>query len=599
MRQTSSALHNLDWAVKACTLSVLCVMTSVALTAQTFAPLHSFDGTDGALPDAGLVQAIDGNLYGTTLFGGANCAPNGGCGTVFKITPNGKVTTLYSFCAQSGCIDGAAPQAGLVQAIDGNLYGTTPNGGANCAPNGGCGTVFKITPNGELTTLYSFCAQSGCTDGAYPFAGLVQATDGNLYGTTLFGGANNDGTVFEMTPKGTLKTLFSFDSTNGTNPYAGLIQASDGNFYGTTIGGGKFNYGMVFKLTPRGRITTLHSFCHLSSCADGQSPQTALIQATNGDFYGTTSSGGVQGGGMVFRITSKGTFTVLYSFCSLAFCSEGSTPMAGLVQATNGNLYGTTSLGGNPGYGTIFEISPGGELTYPFVFDNYFTDGAQPHAGLVQATNGALYGTTYYGGANSVGTVFSLSVKSATSTALVSSLNPSIYGQSVTWTAMVTTSGSTAPTGKVNFVWEGNSIGEATLSASGVASLTKSTLNADTYPLTAVYSGDANNASSKSAILNQVVTETTSAATISSSANPSTQGQAVTFTATIISPTVTATGPVTFTAGKTMLGTAQLSGGKAKFTTSTLAVGATTVKATYYGDSNIAKSSGSVIQTVQ
>ena len=185
------------------------------------------------------------------------------------------------------------------------------------------------------------------------------------------------------------------------------------------------------------------------------------------------------------------------------------------------------------------------------------------------------------------------------STNLVSSLNPSIYGQSVTWTATVTTLGSTTPTGNVNFVWEGNSIGVATLDASGIATLTRSNLNADTYPLTAVYSGDTNNAGSTSAILNHVLKETTSAATLSSSANPSTEGQAVTFTATITSPTVTATGPVTFTAGKTVLGTAELSGHKATFTTSTLAVGSTNVTVTYYGDSNIARSSASVTQTVQ
>jgi hypothetical protein len=189
--------------------------------------------------------------------------------------------------------------------------------------------------------------------------------------------------------------------------------------------------------------------------------------------------------------------------------------------------------------------------------------------------------------------------KCPTSVARASSLNPSIYGQKVTWTATVTTSGSVTPTGTVNFTWDGYSIGTATLNASGVATLTKSNLNVYTYPLTAVYSGDANNASSKSAILNQVVKETTSAATLSSSPNPSTQGQAVTFTATITSPTVTATGPVTFTAGKTVLGTAQLSGGKAKFTTSTLPVGSTTATATYNGDSNIAESSASVTQTVQ
>ena len=187
--------------------------------------------------------------------------------------------------------------------------------------------------------------------------------------------------------------------------------------------------------------------------------------------------------------------------------------------------------------------------------------------------------------------------KSTTSTSLTSSLNPSIYGQKVTWTATVTSSGSIIPTGKVNFTWSGHTIGSATLS-SGVATLTRSNLNADPYPLTAVYTGDANNLRSTSAVLNQVVLETTSAATLSSSPNLSTQGQAVTFTAKISSPTVIPTGPVTFTAGKTVLGTAQLGGGEAKLAISSLPVGSTKVTATYYGDSNIAKSSASVIQTV-
>ncbi len=189
--------------------------------------------------------------------------------------------------------------------------------------------------------------------------------------------------------------------------------------------------------------------------------------------------------------------------------------------------------------------------------------------------------------------------KFTTSTSFVSSLNPSIYGQKVTWTATVTSSGSITPTGKVKFTWSGYTIGSATLNSSGVATLTKSNLNADAYPLTAVYVGDANNLGSTSVVLNQVVLETTSTATLTSSPNPSTQGQAVTFTATITSPTVTPTGPVTFAVGKTVLGTAQLSAGKAKFTTSTLAVGSTKVTATYYGNSNIAKSSASVTQTVR
>lgn len=190
-------------------------------------------------------------------------------------------------------------------------------------------------------------------------------------------------------------------------------------------------------------------------------------------------------------------------------------------------------------------------------------------------------------------------VHSPTSTSLTSGLNPSIYGQKVTWTATVTSSGSFMPTGKVQFTWSGYTIGSATLNSNGVATFSRSNLNADSYPLTAVYAGDADNLGSTSVVLNQVVLETTSTATLTSLPNPSTKGQAVSFTAKISSPTVIPTGPVTFTAGKTVLGTAQLSGGKATLTISSLAVGSTKVTVTYYGDSNIAKSSASVIQTVQ
>jgi hypothetical protein len=203
-------------------------------------------------------------------------------------------------------------------------------------------------------------------------------------------------------------------------------------------------------------------------------------------------------------------------------------------------------------------------------------------------------------GNNSIGVLLNnTGIHNPTSTSLTSSLNPSTYGQKVTWTATVTSSGSITPTGKVRFTWSGNTIGSATLNRSGVATLTRSNLNADAYPLTAVYLGDADNLASTSAVLNQVVLETTSAATLTSSPNPSTQGQAVTSTAKITSPTVTPTGPVTFTSGKTVLGTAQLSGGKATLTIATLAVGSTKVTVTYNGDSNIAKSSASVVQTVR
>src|SRR5271166_1837884 len=359
-------------------LAIFCAATAIASPAQTLTTLVSFDGTNGAGPQSYLIQGSDGNFYGTTMYGGANDAPACdfgilvGCGTVFKITPGGTLTTLYSFCAQSNCTDGANPYGGLVQATDGNFYGTTYQGGAvaNCGGIFGCGTVFKITPGGTLTTLYSFCAQSNCTDGVYPYAGLVQATDGNFYGTAWGGGAssaycpNGCGTVFKITSAGTLTTLHSFDNADGVYPYAALVQAADGNFYSTTLGGGAYGLGTVFKITPAGALTTLYTFCSQIGCTDGQSPYAGLVQAADGNFYSTTTGGGANARGTVFRITPGGTLTTLYSFCSHIVCSDGAQPRDGLVQGTDGNLYGTTSTGG-PGYnaqGTVFRITSWGLL---------------------------------------------------------------------------------------------------------------------------------------------------------------------------------------------------------------------------------------------
>jgi uncharacterized repeat protein (TIGR03803 family) len=281
-------------------------LTSPATT--TFTTLIRFDGTNGSDPgNTSLVQGTDGNFYGTTELGGANSN-----GTVFKITPTGTLTTLYSFCSQTDCADGATPSAGLVQDTNENFYGTTYYGGAN-----GYGTVFKITPTGKLTTLYSFCSQINCTDGAYPYAVLVQATNGNFYGTTL----------------------------NGGN------------------GGEKGTGGTVFEVTPAGKLTTLHNFCSQINCTDGQLPSAGLVQAANGNFYGTTSRGGANSQtGTVFKITPGGKLTTLYNFCSQTNCSDGAWPAAGLVQAANGNFYGTTEGGGtNDDCGTVFEITLAGK----------------------------------------------------------------------------------------------------------------------------------------------------------------------------------------------------------------------------------------------
>ncbi|HEV2176059.1 MAG TPA: choice-of-anchor tandem repeat GloVer-containing protein [Terriglobia bacterium] len=405
-------MDGLNWVKTTFGLFLLCATMAITLPAQTFTTLHSFDNTDGNGPSAALVQATDGNLYGTTLAGGDSTACQNGCGTVFKITPSGTLTTLYNF----GDPGGTSPYGGLVQGTDGNFYGTTFYGGAQ-----GLGMVFKITPGGTLTTLYSFCSQSGCADGSAPLVGLVQATNGNFYGTTSSGGTSAScppfgcGTVFRITPGGALTTLHNFDLTDGEYPAAGLVQATNGNLYGTTAFGGTNNSGTVFKISPSGTLTTLYSFCIQGGfCTDGAVPVRALVQATDKNFYGTTQNGGGgNNGGTVFKITSSGTLTTLYSFCSLSGCADGESPEALLVQATNGNFYGTTYGGGDHNSGTVFKITSTGVLTtlYTFCSQSGCPDGQQPFGGLVQDTNGNFYGTTQSGGAKGgYGTVFSLSV---------------------------------------------------------------------------------------------------------------------------------------------------------------------------------------------
>ena len=366
--------------------------TAIMSPAQTFKTLLDFNGTNGATPVyTSLLQGRDGNLYGTTAGGGSN-----GSGTVFKITAAGKLTTLYSFCSQANCGDGLAPQGGLVLGRDGNFYGTTSQRGAN----GDFGTVFKITPRGTLTTLHSF----NLADGAYPLAGLVQGRDGDFYGATSSGPTSNHGTLFRITSAGSLTTLHVFDGTDGSQPLNTLIQGADGNLYGTTPYGA--GYGTIFKITPSGRLTILHRF----NVTDGAFPYCALLQAADRNFYGTTSGGGDtskcynRGCGTIFKITPNGTLTTLHNFDS----TEGATPFAGLIQATDGNFYGTTYGGGNDGgWGVVFKITTSRVLTTLHSFDG--NDGGQPFGPLAQATNGNLYGTATSGlGIASRGTIFDI-----------------------------------------------------------------------------------------------------------------------------------------------------------------------------------------------
>ena len=376
-------------------------------TLPVFTSLVSFNGTDGADPgEASLVQGTDGNLYGITGLGGAY-----NHGTVFQVTTAGALTTLYSFCAQSGCPDGSYPGTGLVQGTDGNFYGVTGSGGIN-----GYGTVFKITSDGVLTTLHSFDG----TDSGSPYGLLIQS-NGNFYGTTYGQGVSPKGSVFKISASGTLTTLYNFCSqigcADGANPYAGLVQASDGNFYGTTSEGGDsslckqtqpYGCGTVFKITPGGNLTTLHSFAGYPD--DGNIPSGNLVQANDLNLYGTTEQGGGNNSGVAFKITLGGVLTTIYSFCApptRGKCPYGAYPYAGFVHATDGNLYGTAFTGGANGYGMVYKLTTLSKLATQHSFD--LTDGAYPYAALVQGTNGSLYSATQNGGVDGdqgVGTLF-------------------------------------------------------------------------------------------------------------------------------------------------------------------------------------------------
>jgi uncharacterized repeat protein (TIGR03803 family) len=364
---------------------VLLAMTSVTASAQVFTTLGDFG--DGKGPTPGFmspIQGRDGFLYGTTT----NFGPDATAGTVFKASPGG-ITALYGFCFDE-CPEGRNPTQ-LVLAADGNFYGTTADGGSRTG-----GTMFKLTPSGTLTTLHSF----GAWNGVNPNSGVIQAADGNFYGTTESGGANlYSGEVFKMTPQGVFSILYSFcalpNCADGDSPN-GVIQGADGNFYGVTSVGGANNFGSIYQLTPQGVLTTLHSF----DSTDGAYPGQPLVQANDGNFYGATRDGGnsscTDGCGTVFKITPDGTFTSLHSFDS----TDGASPFAALIQGTDGNLYGTTWGGGSTDEGTIYQITLGGNLTtlYTFCSQTNCTDGAVPSGGLMQNTSGLFYGTTTYGG---------------------------------------------------------------------------------------------------------------------------------------------------------------------------------------------------------
>ncbi len=381
--------------------SVASATYSISAEPVVATALYSFSG----IP-TGDTYPIVGLIQGTdgNFYGTAGGGDYTG-GTVFKMTPEGVETVLHSF---GGGADGYAPRAPLIQSIDGNFYGTTYHGGSGVT--GPYGTIYKISPSGHETVFYDFphhYIDGTLVDGLVPQAGLVQDSHGNFYGTTL-GGTNANGTVFKINPAGLEVWLYTFaGGADGAASGAPLVEGRDGNFYGTTNPTYYSPNSTVFKITPDGVETIIHSF---DSATDGKGPIAGLIQADDGNFYGTTENGGTYGAGTVFKITPDGQETVLHSFGN---GSDGAYPIASLMQGSDGNLYGTTVYGGAYApSGTVFKITPEGVETVIYSFApsgyGYFPIGEQPQSALIQGSDGNLYGTATFGGASGLGTIFKL-----------------------------------------------------------------------------------------------------------------------------------------------------------------------------------------------
>jgi uncharacterized repeat protein (TIGR03803 family) len=351
---------------------------------QTETVLHNFTGTDGSLPSQRLTMDRAGNLYGTTTGNYPSI------GSVFKLTPSGELKVLFRFTDGQNRLFTTGK---LVLDSKGNLFAVDQTGGTS-----GNGSIFKLTQAGVFTVLYSF---TGKADGAFP-NGVISDPHGNLYGTTNMGGAFGQGTVFEFTSAGSIKTIYSFTgSSDGGEPFdSALVRDSHGTLFGTTMfDGGKISFGVVFKVTPGGTETVLHTFLGGS---DGAHPKGSLIADSEGNLYGTTSSGERLEGGTVFKITPSGVMTELHTFTG----PDGFDPNPGLARDASGNLYGTTFSGGTANDGVVFEIASDENES---VLQNFSgSDGATPYSGLILDENDNLYGTTGFGGVSNQGTVFKI-----------------------------------------------------------------------------------------------------------------------------------------------------------------------------------------------
>jgi uncharacterized repeat protein (TIGR03803 family) len=464
-------------------------------TSGTFTQLYTFcsqtNCADGANPYGGLVLAPNGNFYGTASDWGLDtegACDTGiyGCGTIFEITPAGVLTVLHTFSGP----DGFSPYANMTLGSDGNLYGTTLFGGANLNAPGcsgiGCGTVFKITPQGKFTSLYSFANGS---DGANPIGRLFQGNNGNFYGTTI------QGTVFEITPGGKLTTLYSFTGgSDGAGPYGGVVQAANGTIYGTTAGGGANSYGTLFKLVGK-KLTTLYNFCSLPNCADGNYPYGGLIQASDGNFYGTTNGGGLSAGTAFEFIPPATLNTLYsfcsQAQCSDGALPYG----GGLLQATDGNFYGTTWQGGiSNALGTIFRISNGLGPFVQSVASSAKVGVEVTILGtnLTGATAVSFNGTAATFKVNSRGTAITTSVPAGATTGPINVVTPNgTLASNATFKIVPQVKSFTPSSGSVGTVVTitGVSLTQATKVTFGGVAATSFTVNSDTQVTATVPSG--------------------------------------------------------------------------------------------------------------
>lgn len=366
------------------TVFAACVFASTA-QATSFSIVHTFMGPDGAYPVANGLERNAGKLYGTT--------PNGGeadAGVVFQLTAKGKEQVLYAF---TGGSDGANPNGGVVHdPATGDIYGTAAAGGDT-----GNGVIFRLSSKGKFTVLHSFTG----ADGQAPIGSLVRDPLGNLYGVASAGGKNSSGTVFELTAKKKFRVLHDFSGTDGASPSATLLRDEAGYLYGVTQFGGDGGFGTVFKIAPDESFTRLYSF---TGGDDGGNPQGGLARDKRGNLYGTATYDGANGKGTLFRLKPNGKFATLYTFQG---ASDGQYPTGDLLRIKTGELYGTTSYGGDLRNGTAYKLAKDGSFVLLHSFGGGFDDGAYPHAGLIKGKHGMYYGIAHSGGGGD-GIVFSL-----------------------------------------------------------------------------------------------------------------------------------------------------------------------------------------------